>query len=82
MVVQAQLTVAGAVQVPLAVSNEAGTEPLIIRKGTSLTTLHRIPEASMRHNKRAEWQPSCDAEPRPAQAPPKVLHTPETQSEI
>ena len=69
MVVRAQLTAAGAVQVPLAISNEAGTEPLIIRKGTALATLHRIPETNMQHNKKAEWQPSCDVVPVPSKVP-------------
>ena len=78
MVVRAQLTAVGAAQVPLAISNEARTEPLIIRKGTSLATLHRIPEASMQHNKKAEWHPSCDA----VTVPPKAPQLPEMQSEM
>ena len=60
MLVRAQIMPTGTVQVPLAVSNEAGTEPLIIRRGDIIATMTRVPHGHIQHGQHAQWAPSTD----------------------
>ena len=62
MTIRPQVPAAGVVQVPLAILNEAGTEPLIIRRGDVMATIRRIPDDSIFHSNQAVWAPSIDAE--------------------
>ena len=60
MLVRPQVTSEGAVHIALAVSNEHGTEPMIIWRGQVMATVRRVPESSIKHSKCMQWSPTPD----------------------
>ena len=65
--------------IALAVSNEHGTEPLIIRQGQVMATVRRVPESSIRHSKSMQWTPTPDKQ---HQAAASVQSQPESAERV